>query len=113
MKISGNVVLPNGTTLTGDNTAEYLLNTVYKQYGNAAAETDAIFGLAAAQVLSNMFKNINVSKLASVGTTMNTMAKERHFSMYVFDENLEKLFSRQDSPLLLQIVRRIRLWAFI
>lgn len=90
VKISGNVVLPNGTTLTGDNTAEYLLNTVYKQYGNAAAETDAIFGLAAAQVLSNMFKNINVSKLASVGTTMNTMAKERHFSMYVFDENLEK-----------------------
>lgn len=31
-KISGNVTIPDGTVLTGDNTAEFLLNKVYVDY---------------------------------------------------------------------------------
>lgn len=94
VKINGNVTLPNGTVLTGDNTAEYLLNTAYIQYNGDGNETDAIFGAAASQVIADMFKNINMSKLESIGTMLDTMAKERHFSMYVFDANVEKTIQK-------------------
>lgn len=90
VKISGNVTLPNGVALTKDNTAEYLLNTVYKQYGDDNNATDAVFGAAASQVLGNLFKNVNVKKLVSIGQILSTMAQERHFSIYVFNPELEK-----------------------
>ncbi|MCR1996017.1 DUF4012 domain-containing protein [Bifidobacterium animalis] len=89
VKICGNVTLPNGAVLTGENTAEYLLNTVYKEYGDNNTATDAVFAAAASQVLSNMFKDTNVRKLMRIGEMMGTMAAERHFSVFVFDKNLE------------------------
>lgn len=90
VKIGGDTALPTGQVLTGNNTAEYLLNTVYKEYPGNEQATDTIFGLVAAQVINNMFKNISLGKLAQIGDVMKEMASKRHFSMYVFDENLEK-----------------------
>ncbi len=86
--INGDVTLPDGTVLTGKNTAEYLLNTIYIRYDET--QTDTIFGVATAQIIAGMFKDLNVSKLASIGEMMDTMARDRHFTMYAFDENLEK-----------------------
>ena len=86
--INGPFTLADGTVLTGDNTAEYFLNTVYKQY--EASQTDAVFGDTTGAVISDMFKNLNLGKLIKIGETMGTMAQERHFTMFAFDENLEK-----------------------
>lgn len=86
--INGPITLADGTTLNGENTAEYFLNTVYKQYD--VNQTDLVFGLATGQIISDMFKNLNLSKLVKIGESMGTMARERHFTMFSFDENLEK-----------------------
>lgn len=86
--INGPVTLADGTTLNGDNTAEYFLNTVYKQY--EASQTDAVFGETTGNVIAGMFKSLNLGKLVKIGETMGTMARERHFTMFSFDANLEK-----------------------
>lgn len=86
--INGPITLADGTVLNGENTAEYFLNTVYKQYD--VDQTDLVFGLATGQIISDMFKNLNLGKLVKIGETMGTMARERHFTMFSFDENLEK-----------------------
>ena len=86
--INGPVTLADGTTLNGDNTAEYFLNTVYKRYG--ASQTDAVFGETTGNVIAGMFKSLNLGKLVKIGETMGTMARERHFTMFSFDANLEK-----------------------
>lgn len=86
--INGPVTLADGTTLNGDNTAEYFLNTVYKQY--EASQTDAVFGETTGNVIAGMFKSLNLGKLVKIGETMGTMARERHFTMFSFDANLER-----------------------
>lgn len=86
--INGPVTLADGTVLNGENTAEYFLNTVYKQYDES--QTDLVFGLATGQIISDTFKNLNLGKLVKIGEAMGTMARERHFTMFSFDENLEK-----------------------
>lgn len=86
--INGPVTLADGTILNGDNTAEYFLNTVYKQY--EASQTDAVFGETTGNVIAGMFKSLNLGKLVKIGETMGTMARERHFTMFSFDANLEK-----------------------
>lgn len=85
--INGSVTLADGATLNGDNTAEYFLNTVYKQY--EASQTDAVFGETTGNVIAGMFKSLNLGKLVKIGETMGTMARERHFTMFSFDANLE------------------------
>ena len=88
VSISGPITLDDGTVLNGDNTAEYFLNTVYKQYD--ALQTDDVFANTIGRVLSDMFKNLNLSKLIKIGEVMGTLAQERHFTMFSFDESLEK-----------------------
>ncbi|WP_314687225.1 DUF4012 domain-containing protein [uncultured Bifidobacterium sp.] len=91
VSINGNVTLSDGTVLTGSNTAEFLLNTVYKKY--PTSQQDALFGEVAEQVVGSMFKDVNLTKLVKVGTAMSTMAEGRHFSMYTFDSSTEKTIS--------------------
>jgi hypothetical protein len=91
IKINGNVTLANGQVLTGDNTAEFLLNTVYKDY--SPTEQDVYFGEVAAQSVGTMFSNMDMNKLGQTAKAMGSMAQERHFSMYSFDENIEKTVS--------------------
>ena len=86
--INGNVTLPDGTVLTGDNTAEFLMNTVYQKYPES--ETDALFGVVASQTMKSMFSHMSMGKLYKTGEMLGTMAKGRHFTMYAFDERVEQ-----------------------
>lgn len=85
--INGQVTLSDGRVLTGDNTAEFLLNTVYKEY--PVSMQDQYFTEVATQSISAMFSNINLTKLTQVGQAMSSLAQGRHFSMYSFDEATE------------------------
>jgi hypothetical protein len=89
--INGDVKLSDGRVLNGQNTAEFLLNTVYKEY--PVAQQDLYFQQVATQSIGNMFSNMNVKKLAQTADIMGTMAAGRHFSMYSFDKNIEKTIS--------------------
>ncbi len=86
--INGNVTLPDGTVLTGDNTAEFLMNTVYQKYPEN--ETDTLFGVVASQAMKSMFSHMDMGKLYKTGEMLGTMAKGRHFTMYAFDEHVEQ-----------------------
>lgn len=86
--INGNVTLPDGTVLTGENTAEFLMNTVYQKYPEN--ETDALFGIVASQAMKSMFSHMDMGKLYKTGEMLGTMAKGRHFTMYAFDEHIEQ-----------------------
>lgn len=90
VKVTGNITLSDGRVLNGDNTAEFLLNTVYKEYSDQ--QTDAYFQQIAEQTLGTMFTNIDFNKLMKLGETMSAMSGDRHFSMYPFDENIETTF---------------------
>ncbi|MEE1296052.1 MAG: DUF4012 domain-containing protein [Bifidobacterium sp.] len=85
--INGDITLDNGTVLTSKNTAEYLLNTVYKEHPDG--EADPIFAYVAMKCIDDMFQNITVSKLAKLADTLDELAKERHFSMYSFNSDME------------------------
>lgn len=85
--INGDMTLDDGTVLTGENTAQYLLNDVYKNHDGT--ETDAIFAEVASRCIDDMFENISIGKLAKLADTLDGLAKERHFSMYSFDSELE------------------------
>ena len=71
-KISGNVTIPDGTVLTGDNTAEFLLNKVYVDY--PVSMQDALFAQVAEQAVGSMFSNIDLAKLTKVAQLMGSMA---------------------------------------
>lgn len=86
--INGNVTLPDGTVLTGENTAEFLMNTVYQKYPES--ETDALFGVVASQAMKSMFSHMDMGKLYKTGEMLGDMAKGRHFTMYAFDEHIEQ-----------------------
>ena len=86
--INGNVTLPDGTVLTGENTAEFLMNTVYQKYPEN--ETDVLFGVVAGQAMKSMFSHMDMGKLYKTGKMLGTMAKGRHFTMYAFDERAEQ-----------------------
>lgn len=86
--INGNVTLPDGTVLTGENTAEFLMNTVYQKYPEN--ETDVLFGVVASQAMKSMFSHMDMGKLYKTGEMLGTMAKGRHFTMYAFDEHVEQ-----------------------
>ena len=85
--INGQVTLSDGRVLDGTNTAEFLLNTVYKEY--PVSMQDRYFTEVATQSISAMFSNINLEKLTQVGQAMSSLAQNRHFSMYSFDEATE------------------------
>lgn len=85
--INGQVTLSDGRVLDGTNTAEFLLNTVYKDY--PVSMQDQYFTEVAVQSISAMFSNISLTKLTQVGQAMSSLAQGRHFSMYSFDEATE------------------------
>ncbi|WEV70139.1 DUF4012 domain-containing protein [Bifidobacterium sp. ESL0775] len=92
LKSNGNVKLPDGRVLTGDNTAEFLLNTIYQKYPPSAQ--DAYFGMVAQQSISGMFSGLSTQKLLEVSDIMGTMSQGRHFSAYSFDVETEKGFDQ-------------------
>lgn len=89
--ITGNVTLSDGTVLTGDNTAEFLLNTAYTKYPQE--QQDAFFAQVAEQAVGSMFSNMSVGRLVKVSQIMGDMANGRHLSLYAFDDEVEQEIS--------------------
>ena len=88
VKITGDITVENGPVLTGDNTAEFLLNTVYKEY--PVYMQDSVFQLIASQTLNKVFSDMNLKKLMQISDIMKTSAQGRHFSMFSNDETMQK-----------------------
>lgn len=88
--VNGDVKLSNGQVLNGQNTAEYLLNTVYKKY--SPERQDAIFGEVATQTLGSMFSELDFQKISKIAGIMGEMSQGRHFAMYSFDQQLQQKY---------------------
>ncbi len=88
--INGDVTLSDGTVLNGKNAAEFLLNGIYKKY--PIEQTDMVFAEVASQAISSMFANPSVERLAQIADVLGKMAKERHLSIYSFNEQQEQTF---------------------
>ncbi|RYQ08913.1 methyl-accepting chemotaxis protein [Bifidobacterium pseudolongum subsp. globosum] len=90
VKVFGDVTLPNGTVLTGANTADFLINTAYKDY--PAEETDAMFGTVAKACVQRLMGDLDAGKMAKLASEMVTLAHNRHLSVYSFDPTMQQLF---------------------
>ncbi|WP_240811897.1 DUF4012 domain-containing protein [Bifidobacterium avesanii] len=85
VKLSGNITLDNGVTLTGDNTAEYLLNTIYKTV--AISKQDYYFEYVAKTAMNNMFKGMKIDTMMKMVQSLGSLAEQRHLYMYTFHED--------------------------
>ncbi|WP_236027999.1 DUF4012 domain-containing protein [Bifidobacterium pongonis] len=102
VEISGNVTLQDGTVLTGKNTAEYLLNTIYKDV--PVAQQDAYFEYIAQTAMNQAFGNLNATKMMAIANSIGSMIAERHFYAYTTHADETTYFqdagisSREDTP---------------
>lgn len=90
--VNGNVTLSDGTVLTGDDTAQFLLNEIYKKY--PIEQTDMVFAEVAAQVIHSMFADASFNQLSRIADVLHTMAEERHLSIYSFNEQQEQIIQK-------------------
>ena len=90
VKVLGDVKLPNGTVLTGTNTADFLINTAYKDY--PAEETDALFGTVAKACVQRLMGDLDAGKMAKLASEMFTLAHNRHLAVYSFDPTMQQIF---------------------
>lgn len=90
VKVFGDVKLPNGTVLTGTNTADFLINTAYKDY--PAEETDAMFGTVAKACVQRLMGDLDTGKMAKLASEMFTLAHNRHLAVYSFDPTMQQIF---------------------
>ena len=90
VEINGPVTLSNGTVLTGENTAEYMLNTIYKDV--PVAQQDEYFEYIAKTVMDGAFGNMTVDKMMKVAQSIGDLAENRHFYAYTFHEDEAKYF---------------------
>ncbi|BDR53848.1 chemotaxis protein [Bombiscardovia nodaiensis] len=100
IKISGNIKTQGGLELTGDNTAEFFLNGIYKTV--PVYLQDEVFAGVAAQAMNNVFSNMDIHKLLSLTNMMAPMAEGRHLYAYTFHEDEAKSFQEaglaKDAP---------------
>ena len=85
VEINGPVTLSNGTVLTGENTAEYMLNTIYKDV--PVAQQDEYFEYIAKTVMDGAFGNMTVDKMMKVAQRIGDLAENRHFYAYTFHDD--------------------------
>lgn len=90
VRINGDITLDNGSVLTGDNTAEFMLNTIYKEF--APAYQDAYFEYVASAVMDGAFSNMTMDKMMQIAQTMGSLAESRHFYAYTFHEDEAEYF---------------------
>ena len=91
VKALGDVKLQDGKVLTGKSTAEYLLNTVYKDH--ALDDTDGVFSAVAKDCVNRLMKGEGARALASLAKNLPTLARYRHFNVYSFNKSLETVFT--------------------
>lgn len=85
VKLNGDITLDNGMVVTGDNAAEFLLNTIYKEV--AIDAQDQYFQIVAFETMDKMFSGLDFNKLMAMAKTMIPMAQQRHLYMYSFHED--------------------------
>ena len=90
VEINGPVTLADGTVLTGENTAEYMLNTIYKDV--PVEQQDGYFEYIAKTVMDGAFGNMTVDKMLKVAQSIGDLAENRHFYAYTFHEDEAKYF---------------------
>ena len=90
IKLGGSVTLPDGQQLTGDNTAEFLLNGIYKTV--PVTQQDAYFGYAASAAMNNVFSKLTAEKMIGMMQSFTTLANQRHLYLYSFHEQDAKYF---------------------
>lgn len=92
IQVTGSVTMPDGRVLDGTNTADFLLNGVYKEVAESAQ--DQYFEATASQVIAHMFSDMSSSKLISLAKAMINMASQRHVYFWSFhDEDTQVLRS--------------------
>lgn len=84
IRVTGKVTMPNGTVLTGSNTAEYLLNKVYIDI--PVAYQNAYFEAVVAQVTRNAFTNMTAGKMLRLADVMSTAGRNRHLYVWSFQK---------------------------
>lgn len=87
VKATGEIKLPDGRSLNGNNTAEFLMNTVYKDY--PIEETDQYFGIVAKECVSKITSNLSMGTMAKLAKEVYALSQQRHLSMYSFNPVLE------------------------
>ena len=90
VRINGDITLDNGYVLTGENTAEFMLNSIYKCY--EPQEQDGYFEYVAASVMDGAFSNMTTDKMLQVVQAMGSLAENRHFYAYTFHEDEAQYF---------------------
>lgn len=84
---TGDITMPDGRVLTGSNTAEFLMNTVYKDY--EPEETDQYFGIVTKECIGKLMANMNMKTIGKLAMKMQKLATQRHLSVYSFNPVLE------------------------
>ena len=97
VKVLGDVTLSNGTVLTGTNTADFLINTAYKEY--PAEETDAMFATVAKACVKRLMGDLDAGKMAKLASEMLTLAHNRHLAVYSFDPTMQRIFWDTDQAI--------------
>lgn len=91
VRISGKTItLDNGVVLNGTNTAEYLLNTIYKDV--PIAKQDAYFEFVAKTTMNYMLTDMKISTMMKMSQAMGSLAQQRHLYMYTFHDDEAKNF---------------------
>lgn len=82
IKISGDIQLSNGLTLTGDNTAQFFLNDIYKSF--PISQQDEVLSSVARQAMNNVFTKLDTRKLIALSKIIKPLAQQRHLYAYTF-----------------------------
>ena len=90
VRINGDVTLDNGQVLTGDNTAEFMLNGIYKAFDPDTQ--NMYFEYVASAVMDGAFSNMTMDKMMQIAQAMGTLAEGRHFYAYTFHEDEAEYF---------------------
>ncbi len=90
VKMTGNVQIPDGPLLTGENTAEFLLNGIYKDV--YVSNQDAYFQYVAAHVMNSLFENLDMKKMMQLVKIATPMAEGRHLYFMSFHEDENQCF---------------------
>lgn len=90
VRINGDITLDNGQVLTGDNTAEFMLNGIYKAFDPDTQ--NMYFEYVASAVMDGAFSNMTMDKMMQIAQAMGTLAEGRHFYAYTFHEDEAEYF---------------------
>lgn len=90
VRINGDITLDNGQVLTGDNTAEFMLNGIYKAFDPDTQ--NMYFEYVASAVMDGAFSNMTMDKMMQIAQAMGSLSEGRHFYAYTFHEDEAEYF---------------------